>query len=208
MLRTRGLVRPIVEDSVHLAVRLASGAVIIGQHKFTGKETARIASPITDVWLTASENSPEPASVAITPPTADLIRLADGICYPVGSFYSSLVANLLPQGVGRAVADNPGPKIFVPNLGADPELFGHSPAIQVERLLRPLLADAPGATPRDLLSCVLVDAERGRYPGGIPGRLLQDLGVRLVSLPLVAGNDSPLADARLLAKALLLLASR
>jgi 2-phospho-L-lactate transferase/gluconeogenesis factor (CofD/UPF0052 family) len=45
----------------------------------------------------------------------DLIREAELICYPMGSFYSSLIANLLPKGVGKAVSRNPCPKVFIPN---------------------------------------------------------------------------------------------
>lgn len=202
LVRARGIVRPVVEESLHLAVRLASGDVIVGQHRFTGKKTSGITSPITGIWLTGSEKSAAPVSPAIAPRTAKLIRGAACICYPVGSFYSSLVANLLPKGVGRAVASCPGPKIFTPNLGLDPELAGHSLGTQIERLLCPLLADAPGAKPSDLLSLVIVDRERGVYPGGLPETLLKSLGIGLAHFPLVQEGRGQLAHPHALAAAI------
>ncbi len=207
ILRARGLVRPVVDASAHLAVRLESGQVIVGQHRFTGKGGKEPChSPIADIWLTHDEHSAAPMTIRISKRIAALIQNAGCICYPVGSFYSSVVANLLPCGVGKSVAAGNCPKIFVPNLGRDPELAGHSLQLQIERLLRPLLADAPGARPRDMLTHVLVDAEAGEYPGGIPYEWLRTLGIECAHRGLVIKNKGPLADARLLAGALLGLA--
>lgn len=206
MVRARGMVRPVVEDSAHLAVRLASGEVLFGQHRVTGKECAPITSPVADIWLVDSLHDPSPAALAVSPRTAELIRDGGLVCYPVGSFYSSIVANLLPSGVGRAVAANPNPKIFIPNLGYDPELLGHSLQMQIERLLLPLRADAPGARPPDLLSAILIDSRRGSYTGGVPYSLLDSMGIRVIDMPLVAEEKGPLADPRLLTAALLRIA--
>jgi len=202
LVRSRGLVRTIVEDHLHLAVRLASGEVLVGQHAFTGKNEPGITSPITEIWLAEPDAGHTPATPAITPRVAKLIRSTACICYPVGSFYSSVVANLLPRGVGRAIADCSGPKIFTPNLGVDPELTGHSLDTQIERLLYPLLADAPGAKPADFLSMVIVDRENGCYPGGLPERLLTSLGIRLAHAPLVAQGKGPYARPCALAAAI------
>ena len=205
-MRARGIVLPVVDVSAHLAVRLESGRIIVGQHNFTGKSrhgaVEPLPSPIVDCWLTASEYSPEAASVGITGHIAKRIRRAELVCYPVGSFYSSVLCNLLPAGVGQAVAQNPCPKVFVPNLGTDPELLGHTVQMQVERLLRPLLADAPGTKPADMLSTLLVDRENGIYPGGIPEEWLAGQGIAVKDTPLVSGGSAPLADAQLLARAI------
>lgn len=206
LVRARGLVCPIVDACAHLAARLESGRVVLGQHMLTGKECPPIDSPIAEIWLVASLDDPSPASLALTERTAGLIRNGGLICYPPGSFYSSIVANLLPAGVGRAVAANPNLKIFIPNLGHDPELLGHSVQMQVERLLAPLEADAPLAKTSNLLSAILVDSRNGVYPGGIPHAALERMGVRIIDLPLVSIASAPLADARLLAAALFELA--
>ena len=48
------------------------------------------------------------------------ILAADLICYPVGIFYSSVIANLLPKGVGDAILALTRPNVYIPNGGTDP----------------------------------------------------------------------------------------
>ena len=124
------------DSCAHLCVRLENGEVIVGQHRFTGKTATSITSPILDMWLSASLDDPSPVSVPIQPRLAHVIRTADLICYPVGSFFSSVMANLLPLGVSCAVREAACPKVFIPNLGTDPELFGLTVQDQVAYLLR------------------------------------------------------------------------
>jgi methyl coenzyme M reductase subunit C-like uncharacterized protein (methanogenesis marker protein 7) len=70
------------------------------------------------------------------------INSADLIVFPPGSFYSSILANLLPKGVGKAIMDNPASKVYVPNLGNDPEQFGMTLQGQIEQLERFVARDA------------------------------------------------------------------
>ena len=136
MVQARGVVMPVADSCAHLCVRLENGEVIVGQHRFTGKTATAITSPILDMWLSASLDDPSPVSVPIQPRLAHVIRTADLICYPVGSFFSSVMANLLPLGVSCAVREAACPKVFIPNLGTDPELFGLTVQDQVAYLLR------------------------------------------------------------------------
>ena len=136
MVQARGVVMPVADSCAHLCVRLENGEVIVGQHRFTGKTATAITSPILDMWLSASLDDPSPVSVPIQPRLAHVIRTADLICYPVGSFFSSVMANLLPVGVSCAVREAACPKVFIPNLGTDPELFGLTVQDQVAYLLR------------------------------------------------------------------------
>ncbi len=256
LLDVRGIVRGICDAPAHLAVRYASGRVVTGQHRFTGKPqnpdaAARQASgfperaghnaplgqgtafrhgaafgqdapflqgaafgqgagplppcsqnapgfcqeEIADIWLTASENDPAPATVSISEQTAELVRNADLICYPIGSFYSSLVANLLPAGVGRAIAAAPCPKVFLPNPCPDPELYGHTLQRQVEVILRVLRQDfAQGEAPsaKAFLNAILLEG-KAQYPGGLPEKLLESLNIKTYALD--DGNcDAILAD--------------
>jgi CofD-related protein of GAK system len=200
--RVCGLVRPVVDRDMHLAAELEDGSVVVGQHRLTGKETGPIASRIMRLWLTESLESAEPAEVRADESLLAHVRDADMICYPVGSFYTSVVANLLPLGVGRSVAECAGPKVFVPNPVGDPELLGHTVERQANLLRRYLRA---GGAPEgaEVLSHVLVDG-RASYPGGLDQARLRSLGVRVHDCPLL--GDDGLFDPVLLADALTSLA--
>jgi len=196
-----GTVRPTLNKDLHLAVRLEDGSVIVGQHNITGKETAPLASPVRDIWLTASLDSEEPVRPAIRNKVRGRIAEADLICYPIGSFYSSVVANLLPQGVGEAVAANPCPKIFVPNPGHDPEVPDLSPADRTTMLLRHL-RESGAPEGGGVLDFVLVDSRGGDYPGGVDRAAIRALGAEVIDCPLVSGPKTEI-DEQLLTQALL-----
>ncbi|MET0094955.1 MAG: 2-phospho-L-lactate transferase CofD family protein, partial [Sedimenticola sp.] len=126
------------------------------------------------------------------------------ICYPPGSFYSSLLANLLPEGVGRAVAANDCPKVYIPNLGSDPEQIGMDLEDMVKELLKQLQVDLPGSCANDrLLNFVLMDSRSGSYPKGLSSKLLQKLGIELIDVKLVSKQSAPYYDNDLLVSALL-----
>lgn len=202
MAQVRGTVLPVVEKDMHLAAELADGSVVVGQHRMTGKEAAPLVSKIQKLWLTNDLEDATPATVSVASGVENRIKAADLICYPVGSFYSSVVANLLPQGVGKAVAANPCPKVFIPNPGHDPELVGHSVADQVARLQEYLIASgAPDAD--SVLDVVLVDTEAGGYSGGFDKSAVEKLGVNVVDRSLASDKGAPCFDADKLVQALL-----
>ena len=64
----------------------------------------------------------EPRSCSIDDVSAELISHADLITFPMGSFFSSVLVNLLPQGVGKAITERDCPKVYIPNTGEDPEV--------------------------------------------------------------------------------------
>ena len=198
MVQARGFVMPVADSCAHLCVRLENGEVIVGQHRFTGKTATAITSPILDMWLSASLDDPSPVSVPIQPRLAHVIRTADLICYPVGSFFSSVMANLLPLGVSCAVREAACPKVVIPNLGTDPELFGLTVQDQVAYLLR---FGADGCPAGQALNWLLVDEDESRYPGGIPYEWLARLGIRVRKAHLV--SEPPYLDAGLLCRELL-----
>jgi CofD-related protein of GAK system len=197
LVQVLGVVRPVVNEDMHLAAGLESGETIVGQHLMTGKECPPLGSPIRKIWLTRRLDDTEPAEVAIRSKMRERILGADLICYPMGSFYSSIVANLLPRGVGRAVAGNPCPKVFIPNTSHDPELLGHTLADQVEVLIETLAADGP-IEPADVLDYVVVDSRSASYPGKVDRKRLRNLGVEVIDVPLVSTASSPLIDETLL----------
>jgi CofD-related protein of GAK system len=201
---TKGIVRTTISDDLHLTATLEDSTQIIGQHLITGKETTPITSPIYSIELSSDANKFVPATAKISKSNKKLIAMADIICYPPGSFYSSLIANLLPQGVGSAISNNPAPKIFIPNLGNDPEQLGMSLATTIETLLKYLRKDTGEDCPTNkLLNVVLVDSTNGNYNSPISRDNIESLGIRLVDTTLITDKSFPYYDPELLVGALL-----
>ncbi|MCJ7874341.1 GAK system CofD-like protein [Phaeobacter sp. J2-8] len=158
MVDVRGLVRAVVDENLQLGVDLADGRRILSQRLISGKEVAALKSPITRIFLNDGREEIAPNKVPLPKRNRRLIERADVICYPPGSLYSSVIVNLLPAGVGRAVAQRRVPKVYLPSLGPDPEAIGHSLAEQVDAILTPLRADAGDDTPANhLMTHVLCD---------------------------------------------------
>lgn len=204
LVNVRGTVRAVVNENLHLGAELQDGKQIIGQHLLTGKEVAAITSPIRNVFLSSSISEKKTARVEIRKKNRKLIERADLICYPPGSFYTSLIANFLPKGVGSAIAANGCPKVYVPNLGIDPEQLGMELDDCVETLVKRLRADVSATTPADhLLNFVLMDTRSGRYPGSLSAGLRKKLGLQVIDARLVSKQSAPHYDPELLVSALL-----
>lgn len=170
----QGLVRPVTEASAQLAVTLADGREVRRQHSFASKcAPLGLGSPIVDLRL--CDEHGKAATADLTPAAARLIRNAGLICYPVGSFFSSVCASLLPSGVAAAVAAARCPKVYLPNPGFDPELEGVPFTDQLAMLRR--------LVPSNGLHHVLTD------PRTVPENCPPDL---LVTAPLL--NEQGLLD--------------
>ncbi|NVB42461.1 GAK system CofD-like protein [Pseudenhygromyxa sp. WMMC2535] len=204
LVAVRGVVRPVVDSNLHLSAELEDGTVVVGQHLITGRETP-LSAPIRELRLTETVAAPEQlAEVEIDDRTGQLIDQAELICFPVGSFWTSVMACLLPRGVGAAVARAGCPKVYVPNCGEDPEEFGLAPHDQVRVLLEQLRRDAGEDTPTDaLLHFVVVDSERGEYAGGLDIPAIERLGVEVIDSALVSEETAPLIEPRRLVELLL-----
>ncbi len=135
LVNAKGVVRPVVDACAHLCVELEDKQIIYNQNNFTGKMQSPITSPIKQIFLT-DPITKMPIDLPASQNVIELIKQADLICYPIGSFFSSLLANLLPKHVGEAIAQNPCPKIFIPSTGIDPELLGYTRETQTNILLK------------------------------------------------------------------------
>ncbi|MEA3290928.1 MAG: GAK system CofD-like protein [Pseudomonadota bacterium] len=199
-----GTVRAVVNNNLHLCADLADGSRIIGQHLLTGKEVAPLTSRVKRLYLSRNNKTYVPAKVEIRKKNRKLIERAEMICYPPGSFYSSLIANFLPKGVGAAIASSTVPKIYIPNLGRDPEQVGMSMDQSLHTLLEYLRADAGADCPSEkLLNFVLMDSERGDYLSVVSEKLTRKLGIQVIDTRLVSKRGSPYYDPELLVSALL-----
>lgn len=204
LVNVQGTVRATVNDNIHLGADLADGSRVIGQHNLTGKETAPLRSSIERLFLSESLDCHLPVVVKLRDKNRRLIEGADLICYPPGSFYTSLLANLLPEGVGSAVAANGSPKVYIPNLGQDPEQIGKDSNGLLQTLMTKLRNDVSAETTDDqLLNFVMLDRRNASYPGDLDHNLLQSLGVEIIDTPLISRQSAPYYDEELLVSALL-----
>ncbi len=203
LVQVRGVVRPAVNRHLHLVAELEDGQRILGQHLLTGKEVDPIAARVRRVYLSEGLDDPKPVRAAIDPKTAELIGQAELICFPIGSFYSSLLANLLPAGAPTAIRANPCPKVYVPNTAPDPEAYGLTLSEQIQRLMDRLGQESEEkAAPGDLLNFVMVDGQNGHYDGGIDEDGLKKKGIGVIDYPLITPESAPLIDEKQLASAL------
>ncbi|MFN2267632.1 MAG: GAK system CofD-like protein [Desulfonatronovibrio sp.] len=199
----RGTVRPVVNNPLHLIARLEDKSLVKGQHMLTGKETTPIQSRVSEFFLSKSLDKPEPHIIKIKNKIKRLIQNAELICYPMGSFYSSIIANILPQGIGSSIAENLCPKIFIPNTGFDPEQTGTSLDQRVEILLSYLkkscLKDEPASK---LLDLVLLDNEHSLYQGGVNIEKIKKMGIEVLQMPLTIKEQKPYLNNQLLVEAI------
>ena len=199
-----GTVRAVVNNKLHLAAELEDGRCIIGQHLLTGKEVAPLTSPIKRLSLSRQLDKYVPAKSQLRQKNHKLIQMAELICYPPGSFYSSLVANLLPHGVGRAIAKHDCPKVYIPNLGYDPEQIGMNLNRSVQRLMEYLGADFKGGCESEkLLNFILLDSKNGSYPSSLSGKLMREMNIQIIDTNLISKRSAPFYDKDLLVSALL-----
>jgi CofD-related protein of GAK system len=199
-----GTVRAVTNDNLHLAAELEDGRCVVGQHRLTGKEMPPLSSPIKRLMLSRHADKLEPTTSELRKKNRHLIRKAELICYPPGSFYTSLMANLLPKGVAAAIAATDSPKVYIPNLGQDPEQIGMDLDRSVMTLLEQLRRDAPKGTPDSaLLNFVLIDSKRGDYPSGLSTPLMEQLGIQVIDTRLVGKPGADRYDPELLVAALL-----
>lgn len=190
LVEARGIVRPIVNKDLTLATELESGELLAGQHVLTGKERGPITQPVKRVYLCASQEDTRPVHVELRRKMKELIASADLICYPFGSFYSSLVANLLPGGVGDAIAKARCPKVFIPNMAGDPEQLGLGLGESARRLLGYLRGSCANPRPReDLLNFMLINNDTSVYQQPLDLGQMASMGIPVIEAPLISAKN-------------------
>lgn len=162
LVNVQGYVNTGCDTPLHLAAHLTNGDYVVGQHRITGKELPALKHSINSLFLCRVDEDMKNGVVERVNCRAktDVLRkvsTSDLICYAPGSFYSSLVANLLPQGMIEQISHAQCPKVFVPSLGIDPEVPHMSLYDRVLLLIRYLAREDSPVT--DVLSTVLFDPQ-------------------------------------------------
>ncbi len=104
VLAVRGQVIPSTLDHVALGARMSDGAIITGETAIRNYNQR-----IDNVYLIPQACRPVPASI-------EAILEADAIILGPGSLYTSIIPNLLVEGVSQAIARSKAVKIYVSNI--------------------------------------------------------------------------------------------
>ena len=161
LLPLQGRALPVTETPTTLCAAFHDGTVVHGEAEITAAR-----GRIERIWL--EPNSPSPS-----PGVLDAITAADALVFGPGSLYTSILPNLLVDGVADAVGRSRAVKIFVCNLMTQPgETDGFSAADHL-RILETCLG-------RDAVDFCIVNT------GTAPVRS---------SLPLEAGSTPVTCDA-------------
>lgn len=199
----RGRVRPVLDANLQLRAVLENGTMITNQHLLTGKQSPPITSRVRKMYL--SQDGPGPVQTEISAELKAAIARAELICYPMGSFFSSLIANLLPRGVSESIAKADCPKVFIPNTYNDPECYGLGLHDQVEILLS-YLKRGEGPRKHGVLDFILLDVDKSLYQGSLDAQRLREHRLQVLEQELVTSDSSPRIDPQRLLPILLSLA--
>ena len=128
VLAITGRVLPVTNQSVHLEAEFVNGSRVLGESKiFYAKK--RNDCRIRQVRLVPEHPKPLPESI-------EAIAQADLILLGPGSLYTSIIPNLLVDGVAEAIAKSRALKILVMNIMTqDGESDGYTGADHVRALL-------------------------------------------------------------------------
>jgi uncharacterized cofD-like protein len=108
VLHSKGCVLPVTESAATLCAEMESGETIRGELQITAARNR-----IKRIWL-------EPERPAPSRGVLRTLSCADAIVVGPGSLYTSILPNLLVDGVAKAVRDSRALKIFVCNLMTQP----------------------------------------------------------------------------------------
>jgi len=107
LLRIKGKILPVTLDDVHLVARYENGHQVVGEHY--------IDEPRHDGKLRIVEIETIPKA-RIYPPAKKAILEADLIILGPGDLYTSLIPNLIVEGVREAIRKSKAKKVFIVNL--------------------------------------------------------------------------------------------
>ncbi|MFT7670105.1 MAG: CofD-related protein of GAK system [Planctomycetota bacterium] len=180
----RGIVRPTVTACAHLVALHEGGEQTIGQHLFGKAECAR-RGRIIGLELTSALEGGESLEVQANETGLELIGSADLLVFPMGSFFGSVLANLLPRQVGRSVLASSCPRVYIPNCGVDPEMAGYSLFESAEQIAKAIAKDAEREVQlAEVLDFVLIDSKGLDYECDLDLDRLAQAGVQVLDLDL------------------------
>jgi len=183
VLAVRGKVLPSTLESVRLGAIYTDGSTVLGESCIPeqGKKIKR-------VFL-------EPKTAQALPEALEAIRHADVVVLGPGSLYTSIIPNLLVEGLAQAIAETQALRIYVCNVMTQPgETDGYSASDHVKALLAHL-------GPPSVLDYVLVNkaavssgqakkyAAQGAYPVRADTAAIERLGIKVHTADVLDQQD-------------------
>ena len=183
VLAVKGRVLPASKEFVRLDAIMEDGTVVQGESKI----------PEAHKRIYRVKLYPEHAEAVQS--SLDAIRNAEAIVLGPGSLYTSVIPNLLVEGIGDAICRSNAVKIYICNVMTQPgETDGYTASMHVKAIM-----DHAG---RNAVDYVIVNstpvpenlkqkyAETGAYPVVVDDDALNKLGVGIIKADLITSLDA------------------
>ena len=186
VLAITGRVLPVTTADVRLEATFENGASIVGE-SVIAKYKKRVDCRVSHVRLLPEHPQALPAAL-------HAIREAELIILGPGSLYTSVIPNLLVDGVVRAIQRSKAMKIYVCNvMTEDGETEGYTVSDHIAAIFK---HSAPGLFPLCLVSSSRVPkiaaaryALEGAAPLTLDAKRCEEMGVEIVTRPLATVKD-------------------
>lgn len=183
VLAVKGQVLPASKEFVRLDAIMEDGTVVCGE------------SQIPEAHKRIHRVKLYPEHAEAVQPSLDAIRNAEAIVLGPGSLYTSVIPNLLVEGIGDAICRSKAVKIYICNVMTQPgETDGYTASMHVKAIM-----DHAG---RNAVDYVIVNstpvpedlkqkyAETGAYPVVVDDDALNQLGVGIIKADLITSKDA------------------
>ena len=183
VLAVKGQVLPASKEFVRLDAIMEDGTVVCGE------------SPIPEAHQRIHRVKLYPEHAEAVQSSLDAIRNAEAIVLGPGSLYTSVIPNLLVEGIGDAICRSKAVKIYICNVMTQPgETDGYTASMHVKAIM-----DHAG---RNAVDYVIVNstpvpedlkqkyAETGAYPVVVDDDALNQLGVGIIKADLITSKDA------------------
>ena len=183
VLAVKGQVLPASKEFVRLDAIMEDGTVVCGE------------SHIPEAHKRIHRVKLYPEHAEAVQSSLDAIRNAEAIVLGPGSLYTSVIPNLLVEGIGDAICRSKAVKIYICNVMTQPgETDGYTASMHVKAIM-----DHAG---RNAVDYVIVNstpvpedlkqkyAETGAYPGVVDDDALNQLGVGIIKADLITSKDA------------------
>ena len=187
VLAISGTVLPVTVEDIHISARLSDGVEILGESRI-GRAQMAHGSKIEEIRLVPDKV--EPAEGVL-----EAIQKADAVILGPGSLFTSIIPNLLVEGVTEALKKTKAPKVYVCNVMGQPgETVGYTAFDHVRAIIK---HGGEGLMDYCIVnSAPIPDAVRIRYASdgvsevSIDREKFSECGIGLISAPLIADGES------------------